>query len=489
MFGKDNNPVIQANPYSHTGAVEDQGGNPWEVKKQPTRCRDPLFAVLFIANVAAMVGVFIKYGNSPLAQDNQAENQDGEVELDEKGLIKTAVACAAASAVFSAVVMQILMCIPGFLIKFALFFNIGLAALACLFAFYSGSMIGGIISAVFLALFCCYAYMVWSRIPFATANLKTGCAALRANCGVTMFAYVFVLLAVGWSILWSLAVAGLQSSGNLIECTEQNGSTVCGAPNYGIFFLLFLSFFFTHEVLRNSTHVTVAGVVASWWFTPDQNGFCGAAVCGSFFRTLTTSLGSICFGSLLVALIQATRQVIEMMRQNDDFGDALACCIDCILGCIEGLLEYFNKWAFVYVGVYGYGYCEAGKSVMALFKDRGWEAIIADDLVGMALGMMSLVTGLVMAGVGCLLVKTTDYWDLFIATQGEDGENAAFILAGVIGFIIGLVICSVLMSTIASSVNTSIVLFADAPAEFERHYPELSREMREAYNEAHPGCI
>jgi hypothetical protein len=25
-------------------------------------------------------------------------------------------------------------------------------------------------------------------------------------------------------------------------------------------------------------------------------------------------------------------------------GGALACCIDCILSCIEGLLEYFNKW-------------------------------------------------------------------------------------------------------------------------------------------------
>jgi hypothetical protein len=45
------------------------------------------------------------------------------------------------------------------------------------------------------------------------------------------------------------------------------------------------------------------------------------------------------------------------------------------------------------------------------------------------------------------------------------------------------------MSTIASSVNTSIVLFADAPGEFEKNYPELSREMRQAYTAAHPGCL
>ena len=37
--------------------------------------------------------------------------------------------------------------------------------------------------------------------------------------------------------------------------------------------------------------------------------------------------------------------------------------------------------AFVYVGLYGYSYLEAGKNVITLFKNRGWEAIIADDLI------------------------------------------------------------------------------------------------------------
>lgn len=499
MFGDSKNDApIQASPYDHTATVEDQS-NPFLVKKQPTRCRDPVFAVLFIANVAAMVGVFIKYGTNPLNNvEAEQDGDDGQIELGEEGIIYTAATAAGISAAFSAVMMQVLMCIPGFLIKFALLFNVVLAGLGMAFSFYSGSMVGGIISAIFFALFCCYAYMVWSRIPFATANLKTGCAALRANCGVTFFAYIFAALAVAWSILWSLAVAGVQDTGILIKCTEYQDSygytrESCSV-NYGIFFGLFVSFFFTHQVLQNSVHTTVAGVVGSWWFKPEQNGFCGSAVFGSFFRTMTTSLGSVCFGSLLVAIIQATRQILEMARQNDDVGQFLACCIDCLLGCLQSLLEYFNKWAFVYVGVYGYGYCEAGKSVIQLFKDRGWEAVIADDLVGMALFMTSLVVGLVMAGVGVLMVDQTTWWEVFIAAfdaQSEDanGKQAAMIFAGILAFIIGLVIASILMSTIASAVNASIVLFADAPAEFERHYPELSQEMRTAYMQAHPGCM
>ena len=134
-----------------------------------------------------------------------------------------------------------------------------------------------------------------------------------------------------------------------------------------------------------------------------------------YFRTLTSSFGSICFGSLLVAIVQAIRQIVETARQNDDLGPFLACCIDCILGCIESLLEYFNKWAFVYVGLYGYGYCEAGKNVMNLFRERGWDAIIADDLVGMALGLLSLVVGLLTGACAVALEQGLDWF-------GEDWE-------------------------------------------------------------------
>ena len=139
---------------------------------------------------------------------------------------------------------------------------------------------------------------------------------------------------------------------------------------------------------------------------------------------MTTSFGSICFGSLLVAIVQAIRQIVETARRNDDLGPFIACCIDCLLGCIESLLEYFNKWAFVYVGLYGYGYCEAGKNVMALFRDRGWEAIIADDLVGMALGLLSIVVGLLTGACAIGLERSQGWFDDW---PYGDGDIWAFV--------------------------------------------------------------
>lgn len=180
-----------------------------------------------------------------------------------------------------------------------------------------------------------------------------------------------------------------------------------------------------------------------------------------------------------MAIIQAIRTLVDAARDNEELGSMAACCIDCILGIIEGLVEYFNQWAFIYVGLYGYGYCEAGKNVMTLFKDRGWDAIIADDLVGMVLGMLSMVVG-VITGLGSMIsLSDTDWFDSF-----DDDYKDTWVF--IIGFLIGIVVCSILMSTIDSAVLAVIVLFAEGPAEFEANHPELSEKMRKAWREAYP---
>jgi hypothetical protein len=477
--------VVDHTTYTNNAANLDANG--YEEKKQPKKCRDPIFAALLYANVIAIAGLAIAYGSNPFSapEEDNDPNDDAEVFVDYTGFLYSALASGGAGIVVSAFALQILMCIPGMLIKCAIFFQIGLAVATTAYMFSLKLIFPAILSAIFLAIFVCYACAIWSRIPFATANLITGISAIKANCGVTIIAYLFAAMGFAWVFLWFVAVAGF--SDQFMNCvSDGNGGTVCSSPNYVILFFLFLSLFFTQQVLNNCVHVTVAGTVGTWWFAPQDSGCCAGAVVGSFVRTMTTSFGSICFGSLLVAIIEALRQVAAAARDNDDCGQAIVCCIDCILSILQSIIEYFNKWAFIYVGLYGYGYLESGKNVMQLFKDRGWEAVIADDIVGMVLFMMNLLVGLITGCVGLVLESQTTWFDSI--EDALDDNNAVRIIAFFIGFVIGLVLCGIVMSTVASSVNATIVLFAEAPAEFEQNYPKLSTQMRDAYTLAHPGC-
>jgi hypothetical protein len=69
---------------------------------------------------------------------------------------------------------------------------------------------------------------------------------------------------------------------------------------------------------------------------------------------MTTSFGSICFGSLLIAVIEMLKAMIESVRLDPDNGGCTAfllCIVDCLLSCLEGILKYFNKFSYIYVGM------------------------------------------------------------------------------------------------------------------------------------------
>ena len=133
--------------------------------------------------------------------------------------------------------------------------------------------------------------------------------------------------------------------------------------------------------------------MATWCFDKTEaDGCCSKAIHGSVFRSLTYSFGSICFGSLLQAIVSVFRALLENARNqrnrdNEDVcGGLLLCILECLARLLEDILEYFNQWAYVFVGVYGYDYIESGKRVITLLRTKGFTTIITDNLVGYVLG-------------------------------------------------------------------------------------------------------
>jgi hypothetical protein len=226
--------------------------------------------------------------------------------------------------------------------------------------------------------------------------------------GLAGVAYFFLFLAFGWSVWWSVAAGGAMA-------------------NFGTFalFLFLVSYYWTHQVLQNTVHVTSAGVIGTWWFVPEEASTCfSTALTESFTRATTYSFGSICFGSLLVAIVQALRHLQHHLRGNDDF-NFLICIVDCLLACLEAIIEYLNKWAYIYVGLYGYSYIEAGKNVITLFQNKGWTAIITDDLVENVLFMLSVGIGLATGLIGLIMGKMDG--DLFAGIDYDDAGTVGFV--------------------------------------------------------------
>ncbi|KAJ1625883.1 plasma-membrane choline transporter-domain-containing protein, partial [Pavlovales sp. CCMP2436] len=80
----------------------------------------------------------------------------------------------------------------------------------------------------------------------------------------------------------------------------------------------------------------------------------------SFHRAATYSLGSICLGSLLVAIVKTVRALVSQARSQAEggFAQCMLCCVDCLLGCLDRAMQYFNHYAYTRVALYGVGFVQ-----------------------------------------------------------------------------------------------------------------------------------
>lgn len=91
-------------------------------------------------------------------------------------------------------------------------------------------------------------------------------------------------------------------------------------------------------------------------------------------------MGSIAFGSLIVALLDLLRAGLRVLQQyaaseGSTIGTAIACCAQCCVGCVASLVEYFNRYAMIEIAMYGKPYIQASKDTWRLFKVRSFRSL------------------------------------------------------------------------------------------------------------------
>ena len=101
------------------------------------------------------------------------------------------------------------------------------------------------------------------------------------------------------------------------------------------------------QVLQNVVHVTITGVACTWYFM--SRNMPSYPTLGALRRSLTSSFGSICLGSLVVALLQLLRAIASSGKASDGSVTFMGSCFACLLDWIEASMEYFNQYAYVQV--------------------------------------------------------------------------------------------------------------------------------------------
>lgn len=449
---------------------------------------DKGFAAFFLANAIAILYLAVTKG-IPAAKSFVPSHEDIPLMSNYSHVLLLLGVISIGAFGVAMLWIHILLSFAENMIRIALWMNVGLLV-ASAFTTMVVNPFAPFIFLIMAAINVWYIYAVQNRIAFASANLKCACQAISVNKGIIAVSIFLAVKQMLWMILWSFAALGAYQIFRDADpdCAQhEKEGKLCGGGNAGVaLFFLLVSLYWGQQVIQNVNTCTTAGTVASWWYN-EVTSSSSNAVRGSFIRSCTTSFGSICFGSLLVAILQALQTMARLVRQKaqEEGNEGLACfsCLaECVLSCVEGIMEYINMWAFCYVGIYGYDFKSSGKAVMNLFKNRGWTAVINDDLTSNALGLGAFGVGLITCGAGLLVAKFSpeDWLQPLTTDAARYGTFAAY------AFIAGFSMAIILSNVVTTALHTIFVCFAEDPVAFGRAHPDHYADLVAAWKQCHP---
>ena len=348
----------EAAPLSAAGAATGAAADPSNVmvesgEAQPRRFRDAWAALLFLVKQGFILYLAFAWGwpNLKISSSATTEGDDAESTVSYGATFSLLFSVGLSSLGLGSLLLVLLTRLAEPLLHASLALTVAAqVALAAYLGIGLGYWVAAVLPAVLALATALYARAVWPRIPLAAAQLRTALQALQQNASVLLVAVFMSLSLLLWMAVWMLAFCGIYvKSTTSTTTTDDSASSSSHKMNAGIVLLLLLSLFWTTQVSKNIVHVTVSGTVGTWWFCPDDANRL-SAVTDSWRRSLTYSLGSICVGSLLTAVMHVLHLVAHQARRSQTStttttaASMLLCVVECITRCTERLLTYFNKW-------------------------------------------------------------------------------------------------------------------------------------------------
>lgn len=501
-------PQMQASqPYAQNtnGAEAAQQGNGWQpppdtapfsqqTEKTGTRfapkkrLNDPIFLVLFVAAVAGFVVIagiaihaFIQVNGLGGGFGSSGQGETGSsVTLDYHAAYLLLVVCCL-GLFFASIWLIMVRAFTRVIIEITLALTVILNIGICIYYFIIKYWSGAIIFLVIAVLSVVFYWFMRKRIPFAKMLLQTTIDLTKHHPSVYAVVIIGLIVQTAWSFFYAWSVIGIYVKWT--PGSQTCGSTTCSSGKVaGLIFYQTFAYYWTSQVIANVCLCTLAGGIFGGWYyygpRMANGGLPKRATLKAFVRSITLSLGSVAFGSLIVTILELIRLLLNAVSQyeagqGDMIGSIVACCASCCIGCIEGMIQWFNKYAYIEISLYGKAYIPAAKDTWNLLKNRGIDAMVNDSLVGTVIMWGAYVNGFLCAVFGYIYLRYTH------PAYNADGQYSAPII--LYSFLIGINMGFTLGSAIEAGVSTIFVGLGEDPMVLQERSPGLFQMIQQTY--------
>lgn len=198
-------------------------------------------------------------------------------------------------------------------------------------------------------------------------------------------AFVFQAIFFISGLLFFFALVLLSNGSREIDFTDPKSLLSFDNVQVLIFVVYVILFAWVMELLRAISQFVVIYVSEVWYFEVrgSKNGIlscfkhcsCTEMLKG-YFDAVTFHLGSLIFGSLLLTFCRVIRWIASIVSEAaKDSGNqvvrVLCCCFLCCVSCLETLLKYTSKFAYMDIAMNSTNYCAGASHAAELMFSSG----------------------------------------------------------------------------------------------------------------------
>jgi len=271
-----------------------------------------------------------------------------------------------------------------------------------------------------------------SRISRAIEIFGEASLAIRQNVLLLVIPFVSMGFSVAAIAAWAVATAFVASAGTFnLKTFNQTISldpseTVYeinefGSWDYGDLLVVYMFFglLWILSFMDAVFFLGTSGVILSWFWIKQAEDIKSRAQTTTIFKSFGTAvryhLGTAAFGGLVLAFMQFIRYLaayiqrkIKSASEESRVMKYLFCWIHCLLACLQRVVNFVSRNAFIYCAMYGSGFCSS--------------AIGATMTISSNLTQVALVTflGDIITRFGQLLISLSAAVACFVLIELDD---------------------------------------------------------------------
>ena len=272
-----------------------------------------------------------------------------------------------------------------------------------------------VLAGVLVCMVCC----LWSRIVLAVQIIQATADFITDYQTVMLVPVFSVILFLGYITYWIWGGLNIFSVGWTEFVPGRAYGKMRWTNETKIFWYIHVfALFWNIAFITYLSYFVLSYITVSWYFSIDKYDI-GSPFTIGYCLGLTKHVGSIAFGSLILAVIWSVQAVLAYIQQKmEESGAAdnalIKCFIKiamCLVECFKRLIKFISKHAFTEIAMRSTNFCGGAATSMGLIVSNMARMGILHGICELCISFGTIAITALTVLIGYLLLRYVEYFD------------------------------------------------------------------------------